>query len=177
MLIQIEFLSLIWLFPVVLLVHELEEWNIVNWYHQHFIDLPDKTHISTRFFLVFVSLVGFVWTGIAAVWGDETLAAYILFSFVAIVFLNFLQHIYWMFLFRAYAPGIISAVCLLLPVIVILVYRALVEAIVPVWYVLMLFVAVMPGCVETLRAKNTLTPQFLRIHHFSKRITNWMKLE
>jgi hypothetical protein len=174
---QLDFLTLIWFFPVALALHELEEWNIINWYHNNFVDLPDKTQISTRFFLVFVSLLGFVWTGIAVLCGDATIAAYILFSLVAIVFLNCLQHIYWQFLFKAYAPGILSTVFLLLPVIGILVYRALAENLIPIWYVLLLFIVIVPGFVDTLRAGNTLTPQFLRIHRFSKNMVRWLRLE
>jgi hypothetical protein len=177
MLTQLDFLSLIWLFPIALALHELEEWNIIHWYHSHFVDLPDKTQTSTRFFLVFVSLVGFVWTGIAAWSGEAPLAAYILFSFLAIVFLNCAQHIYWQILFKTYAPGILTSVFLLLPVIGILVYRALAENLISIWYVLLLFVVIVPGFVDTLRAGNTLTPQFFRIHRFSKRMVKRLRLE
>ena len=177
MLNQIDFLALIWLFPIAFTLHELEEWNIVKWYDKYFVDLPDKTNTSTRFFLVFISVVAFLWTGIATLWGDPTIAAYILFSFLAIVFLNCLQHIYWQFHFRAYAPGVVTSVLLLLPVIAILIYRAVIDAIVPVWYVLLLALVVLPGFVETIRADNRMTSQFLRIHRFSKRMVNWLGLE
>lgn len=174
---QIDFLSLMWLFPTALTLHELEEWNIVKWYDQYFVDLPDKTNTSTRFFLVFISVVGFLWTGLAALWGDATVVAYILFSFLAIVFLNCLQHIYWQFRFRTYAPGIVTSVLLLLPIIGILVYRAVADGIVPVWYVLILSLVVIPGFVETIKAGNRMTQQFIRIHKFSKMMVKRLKLE
>ncbi len=177
MLNQIDFLSLIWLFPIAFTLHELEEWNIVKWYEQNFVDLPDKTNTSTRFFLVFISTAAFLWTGLAALWGNASLAAYILFAFLSVVILNCIQHIYWQFYFRTYAPGVITAVFLLLPLIGLLAFRAIAESLVPVWYLALCLLLVVLGMRSTIQTQNRLTPMFLRIHAFSKNMVELLKLE
>jgi len=43
-------------------------------------------------------------------------AAFLILFYASTVFLNALQHVYWIFYFGAYSPGIVTAVLLLFPV-------------------------------------------------------------
>ncbi len=38
--IHIDFLTWLWLFTIAFALHELEEWNILNWYQRNYVDLP-----------------------------------------------------------------------------------------------------------------------------------------
>jgi hypothetical protein len=164
----LSFHEIVWLVPVALALHEFEEWNILVWYQRNFVDMPaERTKTTIRFFLVFLSAAGFVWTGIAVSIGGPAVTMMILLPLVAMMLQNVLQHIYWQYLFRTYAPGIISAILLLLPISVFIIYLAMANALVPVWYMALLMVLIIPGLVQTVKARNRLTPAIQSIHKFS----------
>ena len=165
---KLDFLTILWLFPITLLIHELEEWNILKWYDRHFVDMPrDKSNASTRFFLIFISVVCFLWTGVAVATQREQVAVWIMLPFVGIVVQNIFQHIYWLFLFRSYAPGIISAILLLLPVNGYILFKGFGDGMISWPLLSSLIVYWVFAMVETIRAKNTLTGSFRTINRFS----------
>ena len=164
-----DFRTLIWLLPVALALHEAEEWNIHGWYQRNFVDLPaGRTKTTIRFFLVFLSIVGFIWTGTAALWGKPSSTAIILLPLVALIAQNVIQHIYWHFYFGQYAPGILTAVLVLGPLVAYFVFVSLAQGLVPEWYVILLGALMLPGLVETIRARNRLTQAIVVIHKFSR---------
>ena len=114
------FSVVVWLLPLAIALHELEEWNILSWYKRHFMDLPPKTDVSTRLFLIFVSLLGLVWTAVAGWPADPRWTAFLLSPLIGVALLNALQHVYWWGAFRAWAPGSITSLTLLLPVCLLL---------------------------------------------------------
>jgi hypothetical protein len=57
---QIDFLTWLWLFVIAFALHEIEEWNILRWYHRNYVDLPPSTDKTVRVWIVFVILVGVV---------------------------------------------------------------------------------------------------------------------
>ncbi|MFC1878997.1 HXXEE domain-containing protein [Chloroflexota bacterium] len=168
---KLSFLTLIWLFPLAFAIHEMEEWNIMAWYRRNYVDLPDKTDKSTRSFLVFASLLGFLWTLIAYLPGSPIFAALWMLPLMALTLQNILQHIWWLFLFKEYAPGVGSAVFLLLPLIVYLTCQALKKGYAPLWYVLLLALLTLPGLVQTIQSRNRLTPMFQLLHRFGKALS------
>jgi len=142
----------------------------VSWYKKHFREFPEnKTNTSTRFFLIFISVICFIWTGLASLSQDNGIAAIILLPFIVIVIQNVIQHIYWNYLFREYAPGIISSVFLLLPISIVIVIKAYIEGFLPLWYLLLLLVLMVPGIIQTIKAKDTLAPSFQKINEFSNK--------
>lgn len=168
------FLTAIWLLPVAVALHEAEEWNILDWYQRNFVNLPAKTHVSIRTFLVFLTLLGFLWTALAAWPNNPTLAAFVLLPFAAGAFLNALQHLYYTLYFRQYAPGVITSVVLYLPIVGYLTARAMAEQLVPVTYVVVLVLLVSLGLRQTMKAGNTFTPAFRAISQFGMALANWL---
>ena len=169
---HLDFLKMIWLFPTFLLIHELEEWNILVWYKRNFRDHPEnKTNRSTRFFLIFISIICFIWTAIATLPRSERIATIIMLPFILIVVQNCLQHIYWQILFKEYAPGIISAVILLLPTSLLILIRSFNEEFLPLWLALPVLAYWIYGLMETVKSKNTLPPSFQKINRFSNFMT------
>lgn len=163
-----DFKTMIWLLPIALAIHEAEEWNILGWYHRNFVDLPPgRTNTTIRFFLIFLSLMGFVWTGIGALSGDPAVAAMILFPLLALIIQNILQHIYWQFLFGQYAPGILTSMVFLTPLVFYFVYVSTVNGYAPLWYSALLVVLTIPGLIQTVRSRNRLTTAIYTIHKFS----------
>lgn len=165
---KIDFLMILWFFPTALLIHELEEWNILNWYSKYFAEMPtDKSHTSTRFFLIFISVVCFIWTGAAVGTQNEQAAVIIMLPFLAIVIQNILQHIYWCVLFKSIGPGFLSAIFLLLPVSVYILFIGLKDRLIPWWTLVILSIYWVMGTRETILAKNRMTKSFKKINAFS----------
>jgi hypothetical protein len=153
----VSFSTVVWLLPIAVAIHELEEWNILGWYQRNFVELPPMSNASTRVFLVFMSLYGFAWTAIALLFSDLRVTAFLI-SLAAVVFLlNALQHVYWVIAFRTYAPGVITSALLVIPVILFLGLVAGAQGLLPVWYELLLCIAVIPGLAQTAKAGNRLT--------------------
>ncbi len=164
----INFFTLLWLFPIALTIHELEEWQIIKWYDKYFTDMPEnKSDTSTRFFLIFISIVSFIWTGVAVFTQSEQVATLIMMPFMAIVLLNSFQHIYWLFQFKSVSPGTISACLLLLPICLYIILNGFTNGFIPWWLLTLLIIYLLYGMNETIKAKNTLSKSFQIINRFS----------
>lgn len=171
-----SFLTAIWLLPIALALHEAEEWNILRWEQRNFVNLPAKTYASTRTFLVFFTLLGFLWTALAALPNNPTIAAFVLLPFAAGAFLNALQHLFYTMYFKQYAPGVITSVVLFLPITGYLTARAIEENLVPVGYVVVLVTLTILGLIQTMKAGNTFTPFFRAISHFGMALSKWLHI-
>lgn len=172
-----SFLTAIWLLPVALLFHEAEEWNILRWEQRNFVNLPVKTNVSVRTFLVVFTLFGFLWTALAALPNNPTIAAFVFLPFAAGAFLNALQHLFYTIYFRQYAPGVITSVVLYLPIVGYLTTRAIEENLVPAAYVVVLVILTILGLIQTIRAGNIATSPFRAISHTGVVLSKWLHLQ
>jgi Protein of unknown function with HXXEE motif len=163
---RLDFLTALWLFPLAVALHEFEEWNIVRWYEQNFVDLPPLTDKGARAWIVFSSILGFLWTGIAVLPANPTVAAFVLLLAFALMLQNGLQHIYYFYYFRHYAPGVVTSVLLLFPTIGYLAIRAVQQDYVPIWYVILLAIFVIPNLTQTVKAGNTMLSSLRAVHRF-----------
>ena len=170
---QINFITGLWIFAIAFALHEIEEWNILRWYRENYVDLPPSTNRSIRVWIVFVILMGFIWCAAAVLPGNPALAAAIFLPAIFIAIQNALQHVYWLFYFRKYAPGVISAVLMLIPMGVYLIARAVLLNLVPLWYVGILVLLVTPGLIETVRAGKQMTKQIRSIHCLGIKLSEW----
>jgi hypothetical protein len=99
--------------------------------------------------------------------------AFALFVFlpaIALALQTVLQHVYWLFYFRQYAPGVVTLVLLLIPIGCYLVTRAVQGGYVPLWYVVIWALLIVPGLVQTVRAGNEMTPPIRAIHNLGTRL-------
>lgn len=172
---QIDFLVWLWVFVFVFAVHEVEEWNILKWYQRNYVDLPPSTNKATRAWIVFVILVGSVWCAVATLPGDPVIAAYVLLPAIAIVMQNAIRHVYWQYYFKQYAPGIITAILCLIPLGIFLFIIAVWHKLVPIWYVGILSLLIIPGLVQTVKAKNRMTPQIRAIHNLGIKLAELLE--
>jgi hypothetical protein len=167
---QLDFRKAIWLAPLAWCLHELEEWNIDTFGKQHFLDEATATidHRALWIGLGIAALNGVIWTAITAWPKNPRFGAFLTLPFfVYFSFANALQHIYWTIYFQTYAPGVITAVLVVMPVVVGLTIKALREKLIPPWYVALLYATVIPTLVATVLAGNqhTVLPWPIKIHH------------
>ena len=151
-------------------LHEIEEWNILRWYQRNYVEMPPSTDRAVRAWIIFVILVGFAWCGVATLPGNPVLAAYVFLPAIAVATQNALQHVYWTFYFKQYAPGIITAVFGLIPIGAYIAVQAVWQRYVPTWYVGILLLLLIPGLVQTVKAENRMTAQIRAIHHLGIRL-------
>ena len=107
---QLDFLNTLWLFFLVFVLHEFEEWNIDRFERRNFVGLPSAaTDKSARLWIAFIVVVGLVWCAVATLPGNPTIAAWVILPAITMMLQNALQHTYWSFYFRQYAPGAITS--------------------------------------------------------------------
>lgn len=143
----------------------MEEWNILRWYQRNYVNLPPVTDRSVRVWIVFFILYCFVWCTVATLPGNPVIAAFLFLPTIAVAIQNALQHIYWLFLFKQYAPGVITSLFFLIPLGGYVTIQALSQAYVPYWYVGVLALLMIPGLLQTVKARNSMTPQMRNIHN------------
>jgi hypothetical protein len=145
----LDFHQMIWLIPCILLLHELEEWNIVHWHQKKAIQVPGETPLSTRMWILFLSLVGFIWTLAAYLLPTSSPAALWIYLLVVFTFLNALQHLAGLFLYRSYNPGLFSACVLGIPAGLLLAWRIQADQLLPTWLLAALLLLILPGLAFT----------------------------
>ena len=128
----IPFRVLLWLVPVFLTLHNLEEAPFMESWSKH---LPLKVHpvVSTRQFVAavtFLTIAGFLLTYASLEWFPPSMGYLLILEMQAILFVNaFVPHLVTTIRFRLYSPGVITALLLNVPFCVYLFQRALAEGI------------------------------------------------
>lgn len=169
---SVDLKNIFWLVPIVLLLHELEEWNILKWYEDNYVDTPASTNLSIRTWLIVFSLCGFLWTTISYFIPNQSLSALVMFVLVAVTVQNGLQHIYWLLYFKRYAPGVVFSGLFGIPLAMYFTYRTLAAELFPVWLIFLATIAMLPGLIETVRVGNKMTKSIGNVHEFSIRLSN-----
>ena len=156
---QMNFLHVLWLFFFVFVAHELEEWNIDRFEHQYFTGLPPAaTDRSARMWIACVVLIGLLWVTAATLPASPASAAWIFLPAIAILIQNALQHVYWSLYFRRYAPGVVTALILIIPIGLYIMITAVQRGYVPAWYAAIWAVLIAAGLVQTVIAGSRMTP-------------------
>jgi len=172
---RIDFLVLLWMFVIAYALHELEEWNILRWYQRNYVDMPPSTDRTVRVWIVFFILIVFVWCAVATLPGNPVFAAYVFLPTIAVAIQNAFQHVYWLFYFKQYAPGVVTSVVLLIPLGLYVTIQAVLQNYAPYWYVGVLALAMIPGLLQTVKAKNKMTSQIRRFHNLSIKLDKWIE--
>ena len=117
------FARLQWLFPIAITIHNLEEaiW-LPGFVAAHRTDLPWSVDPGQfRFALVVLTTAAWVVTYLSWRTGPQTVWAYLLFGYIVAMLVNvFVPHIPAAIMFQGYAPGVVTAVLVNLPVLALL---------------------------------------------------------
>ncbi|MBN1532404.1 MAG: HXXEE domain-containing protein [Spirochaetes bacterium] len=159
---EMEFRRVVWIIPAVFLLHELEEWNILAWYREYFSEMPVLTdNADFRAWIIGVSIFAFLWTWISTRFKNERITAYLVIPPVVLILANGIQHLFWLFYFQAYAPGVIFASLLGIPACSYVLYRGVRGVKIPLWYPLLFSLYGLFIVVTTVVAGSRLSP-FIR---------------
>lgn len=128
-----------WLFLAGFVLHEFEEWNLVEWQIQNFDPDPGFTAHQARVLLILFALAGSCFAAPCILFLRERSAARVLVPlFVAPIFANSLTHISWLVLFGSYVPGVATSILLLAPVGGMLIWICYAEEYLPRVFVMLL---------------------------------------
>lgn len=168
---HIAFLSLLWLFLIAFIIHEVEEWNITEFERRNFVGVPATvTKRNARVWIGIICVTGFIWCAVATLPGNPTVAAYVFLPAIALALGNALQHIFWTFYFKQYAPGLVTAVLLIIPLGCYIVVKAIQQGYASPWYVAVLSGLIVLLLIHTVRAGNEMTPPIRAIYNLG----NWL---
>lgn len=166
-------IDFIWAIPIFFGLHELEEWNILNWYKKYYVNLPGSTHFSIHLHIVFFCAAGFLLTYVAFQFRQTFLFSLIISFLSGFILYNTFQHIVWTFQLKTYSPGLASAIIALLVIVIvniILIRNDMIQA--PYYALILLFIK---PAINTLRIKNEMTPEIRRVHIFFMNMENLLK--
>jgi hypothetical protein len=157
-------INLVWAIPIFFSIHELEEWNILNWYKKYYDNLPPSTNFSIHLHIVTFCFVGFLLTSIALLFQTIFLFSLIICFLTGFIILNIFQHIIWTIQLKAYSPGLISG--LLLLVITAFVNSELISNnLIQLPFYAIILLTILPA-IKTIKTKKEMTPEIKRVHNF-----------
>jgi len=126
-----SFKKLQWLFPIAVLLHNVEEaiW-MPGWAERHGVHLPVPAPGAgtIRSALVVITIAAFVVTYMSSRKGEGSFWAYLLFGSIVAMLVNvFVPHLPATVILHSYTPGVATAVLINLPVMSVLAIRAVRE--------------------------------------------------
>ena len=130
-----SFRNLLWLFPIVVTLHNAEEaiW-LPGWSKRAVLWHSPVTPGSFRFAVAVLTVVAFAVTWMSAESGKQTVWTYLAFGYMAAALANvLLPHLALTVALRSYMPGVATAVALNLPVLSLLVVLAIRKEYVSGW--------------------------------------------
>ncbi len=116
-----------WLFPIGLIIHNLEEAVWMPWFWQ---ERGWHTPVSANGFwlaTVVIDFAALLSTHFAVKHGKQSRAAYVYCAFALLIFLNVFWHIGVALYYETYAPGVVTAVVINFPLTTYLLRRAVHE--------------------------------------------------
>jgi hypothetical protein len=170
--------SIFFIIPVILLIHELEEWNIYEFHKNSYSsNVKEETKLGGRLWLIFLSLFGFCWTLICYLVPNVIIGTILMMLLVDFVLLNSIQHIGLSIKTKKYNPGLIFGGIFGLLSACFVVWRIIATSMIPVWTVAALLCLIIPGIIESAISsrKNKLPKMVEWILRFSCKLEKIMK--
>lgn len=151
-----------WLLPTAFALHEIEEWNILGWYDEHWVNVDPvtMTPLSVHVWLVLVSVLGFLitWACVASRRFGLWVRLVLLPTFVVFVFGHAFAHVVWTVRFASYSPGVVTAVALVVPATLYFLIVARRQGIVSMRYMSCVLAAAVLPLLAAVLAGNSVPP-------------------
>lgn len=163
--------------PLVLFIHEMEEWNIYHYHKKNYTNgVFEETILGTRLWLFFLSIIGFVWTTICYIIPNTTISSILMMLLIDFTLLNAIQHIVVSLKTKKYNPGLIFGGFIAIIVAIIVIKNILYHSIIPNWGVVLILFLIIPILIESIiSSKNNKLPKMLvGILRFSAKLDKFM---
>jgi hypothetical protein len=149
--------------PIILLFHEMEEWNIYKFHKENYSNIiHEETILSGRLWLLFLSLFGFIWTIICYFIPNLIISTILMVLLIDFTILNSIQHIGLSIKIKKYNPGLIFGGIIALIAAIFFIQNIVIEKILPIWSVILLLGIIIPFIVETIiSSKKNKLPQIV----------------
>lgn len=173
----IDLKTLYFIVPLILFIHEMEEWNIFYFHKKNYRNnLIDETVLSTRLWLLFLSVTGFVWTAVCYIIPNAVVSNSIMMALVDFTILNSIQHIGMTIKIKKYNPGFIFGGIIGMLGALIVIAKIVIDAQFPDWLLILLLVLVLPGIADSaIQSKKNELPNMVKyILLFSKKLEKLM---
>ncbi|MBA4383830.1 MAG: hypothetical protein C0410_03775 [Anaerolinea sp.] len=165
--------SLFFIIPVILLIHELEEWNIYDFHKNSYSSgVNEESKLGGRLWLIFLSLFGFCWTLICYFIPNIVIGTILMMLLVDFTLLNSIQHIGLSIKTKKYNPGLLFGGLFALLAVIFIVWIIVLNNILPVWLLVIILSLVIPGVIESaISSKNNKLPKMVEwILRFSHKL-------
>ncbi len=175
MLLNLPLRRVLWLIGFAFVLHEAEEWNLASWFQANFEPPPQFTDGEARILLALFAVLGISFTALSIRLLSLRAALLALLPlFVAVVFGNALRHIFWLFYFQTYAPGVLTSAFLLVPLTFYLIRGVLQERLVSSTFVWSLLGLALLQPVAAAAAGSTLSGPQLAFQRLGARFAGWL---
>lgn len=119
-----ELVRSLWWVAGAMALHELEEWNIDEWFERNFTNDTGMADEAVWLGLVIIILLITGWIALATRFRSAAVVAIVALPPVGLVAMgNAFQHLTWTLLFSDYAPGVVTAVLFVMPTSAIALWR------------------------------------------------------
>lgn len=120
---HLDIRMLLFAIPLVSVLHELEEWNVLDWHRKVNAIVPDVTDLHVRTALVLVILLHFVWIGLSPAPKPNKVTHYLAIPLLALSIQKEIQHLICCAKFGIYVPGVIFGYFVGIPITVYIICR------------------------------------------------------
>ncbi len=158
-----------WIIPFIFFLHEMEEWNILSWYHSTYNPPPQSTNLSCRIWLFIISIWFYFMTVIAHIIPNQYISTGILLFLIVFSSFNGIQHIFWLFAFKKYAPGVIFSTLGIVAGAIITAACLIQNLTLPI-YIIILYAFTIYPLIVTFRAGNKCIKTFQALHNLTLKI-------
>jgi hypothetical protein len=161
--------------PVVLFLHEMEEWNIVEFHRKNYKIQFNETNMSERLWLFILSLIGLFFSILCQNIDNEVIANSVFLVLTTFLTINGLQHLLLTVSIKKYNPGFVFGGVIGTSLSILYDIKLLQENIIPFWIFLAItLLEFVPATYDTIRSQvrgslPNMIVQILRFANFVER--------
>ena len=119
--------------PIVLFIHEMEEWNIAEFHKKNYKIHIDETNMSVRLWLFTLSLIGLFFAIVSLSIENQRIANSVFLILTTFLLINGLQHLVLSIVLKKYNPGLIFGGFLGTALSLFYAVKLVREDIIPLW--------------------------------------------
>ena len=161
--------------PVVLFLHEMEEWNIVEFHRENYEIQFNETNMSERLWLFMLSLIGLFFSLLCNSINSTEIANSIFLILSTFLLINGMQHLLLTITIKKYNPGFVFGGLIGTTIGIFYEMKLIIEDVVPLWiFLIITLIEFVPAFYDTIQSRRrkslpNMIVQILRFANFVER--------